>query len=179
MLGIGHIGRGGTMTEVAVDDEHTLALDSKGGGEVHGYERLATARIERGEYEDVVTGFARGHEVDVGAEHTECLVDDVATALSDKDVGTVCVLVLLLPRQSSGIAHSEGYLTYKRYGDALKVLATTHLGVHILAQYNDYCGQQQTYGKGHKEDVHLLGSRGKEAATRSGDDAGVIGGECL
>ena len=91
----------------------------------------------------------------------------------------MCVLVLLLPRQSSGIAHSEGYLTYKRYGDALKVLATTHLGVHILAQYNDYCGQQQTYGKGHKEDVHLLGCSGKEAATRSGDDAGVIGGECL
>ena len=38
---------------------------------------------------------------------------------------------------------------------------------------------RQNNGKRHKEDVRLLGSGGQIAAARSGDDAGVIGGERL
>ena len=64
------------MPQVSVDDQYFLALDGEAGCDVHREECLAAARIIRGE-QDNFRRVAR-HEFQIGAQHAECLVHDIA-----------------------------------------------------------------------------------------------------
>ena len=69
------------MPQVTVHHQHLLSLDGKADGYVHGQEGLTASRIERGEDNDVGPAALVRHELQVGAQHTERLVDDVPAAL--------------------------------------------------------------------------------------------------
>ena len=81
------IGGSRTMAQVAVHHQHPLALQGKSGGGIHGEESLAATRIERGIENDAglfrFIGFK--HELQIGAQHTESLVDDITAALLDDE----------------------------------------------------------------------------------------------
>lgn len=73
------------MTQVTVDYQHFLPFNGKAHGDIHGQERLAAARIERGHDDDIRCLILASHELQVGTQYTECLVDDVTAALLDNN----------------------------------------------------------------------------------------------
>ena len=47
------IGRSGAVAQVTVDYQHLFLFDGKAHGDIHGQERFAAARIERGYDDDI------------------------------------------------------------------------------------------------------------------------------
>ena len=73
------------MAHVAVDDEHLSSLECQRHGEVHRDERLARPGVERGQGDDAVPVARAAHELGVGPQYPEGLVDDVALATLHDD----------------------------------------------------------------------------------------------
>lgn len=90
------------VAQVAVDGQNTLTLDGKADGQVGRHEGLARARVERSDGDDLASWLAH-HELEVGAEHPERLVDHIAVAVTDHD----------------GIGSTEGFPLSERLGDSL------------------------------------------------------------
>lgn len=82
------------------------------------------------------------HEIHVGTQHAECLVDDVAVALIHHYGFQVLPLPVFELPPFFLCAGVLGNLTYERYAQILQVLATAHFGIHILLHENDYCRNQ-------------------------------------
>ena len=99
-LGRIHIGRCRTVAQIAIDDQHPFPLQGKGGGNIQGKEGLPATRIKGSNQRDA--GLALGfpgieNELQIGAQHAESLVDNVALALMDDNLlGGFCLLALLV-----------------------------------------------------------------------------------
>ncbi len=177
LLGGVNVRRGGAVAQVAVNDQHALAFDGEGHGDVHAKERLAAAGVERGEQDDVAGGIGVGHELQVGAEHAEGFVDDVTRAFFHHHFSLVLGLALVEP--AGLVGRLVGYLAHKGEGEAVEVLAASHHGVGALLDEDDDHGDEQAQRQGNQEDVLLDGSGGRHGAAGQRDDAGVVGGEGL
>lgn len=115
--------RYGAVAHVAVYYQHTLILQGDGHAEVDGYERFTGAGIERCECYDASALNGVAQELDVGAQHAERFVDDVALAGLDHDQLAVGVVFFFLGGAVLGYLAGEGC------GEVLDVLASAHSGV--------------------------------------------------
>ena len=68
------------MAHITIDNNNLLVLDCQTDGCVDTDEGLTTARVERGEEDDVAVSCLTCHELQIGTENAECLVDDIALA---------------------------------------------------------------------------------------------------
>ena len=173
-----HVGGGGTVAQVTVYYQYLLFLDDEAHGDVHGEERLAAAGIERGQHEHVLTAVLARHEVHVGAQHTERLVDDVTVAFLHHDGFHVGLCLLIEPQFLSG-AEILGNLADERNAQAFQVLTPAYLGIHVLLHEDNHRRHKQTDGECHQKDVHLPGGCGKHATPWGGNHTCIVGGESL
>ena len=89
----------GLLAEVQVHGQGAPSLDGEGRGQVGGAEGLAAARVHRGEHHHVgAFVLAALHELEVGADHAEGFVDDVAAAVLDHDLALFGVLRRVVER---------------------------------------------------------------------------------
>ena len=84
----------GCLTEVEIKKKGLRALKSHGGGHVHDDEGLSCVRIEGGDHYLTAAFMAAEHEIDVGSQHSEGLVDGITLALF-YDYAAVVVVVLV------------------------------------------------------------------------------------
>ena len=166
------------MTKVTVNYQHTLHLDGKAHGDVHGQECLSAARIEGGDDKDILVLLWCHHKVHVGTQHTEGLVDHIAVAFFhyhgfriklDHAADKPFTLVREVLRDFTDDGHSE----------ALKVFPATDYRIGVLADNDDDNGYQETQGECHKQDVFPDRGCRQHTAVGLGDDTGIVGGECL
>ncbi len=75
--------RHGCVAEVTVHDQDLLVFDGKGNTEVNGGKALTGTRVVGSDSNNLVV--SAGHELQVGTENTEGLVDDVTVARLDND----------------------------------------------------------------------------------------------
>ena len=126
---------------------------------------------------------AADHELQVGAEHAECLVDDVALARLHHDAAHLLALLpeldALAERGTVLAAEPIGYLAEEGDGNVLEILAPPDGGVHVLTHEDDDHGDEEAQHERHEQDVAADGRHGGEGAGGRGDDAGVVGGERL
>lgn len=172
-----------TFADVEVDDEHALAFDGEHLGEVDRDEGLAAAGIGGGDGHhaaSVSVGIAVGSaEVfEVGAQHAEGFVDDVAAPLGDDNLALL-LLLLAEARQAVRFVVGEGYLAEVGDLELGEVFLAADLGVEALANHEDADGDGESEQEGDHQDVALLGEGGGVVAVRLFDHAGVVGGEGL
>ena len=126
---------------------------------------------------------AADHELQVGAEHAECLVDDVALARLHHDAAHLLALLpeldALAERGTVLAAEPIGYLAEEGDGNVLEILAPPDGGVHVLTHEDDDHGDEEAQHERHEQDVAADGRHGLDVARRGRDDAGVVGGERL
>lgn len=115
--------RYGTVAHVAVYYQHALILQGDGHAEVDGYERFTGAGIERCECYDASALNGVAQELDVGAEHAEGFVDDVALAGLDHNQLAVGGVFFFFGRAVLG------YFTGERCSEVFDVLASAYTGV--------------------------------------------------
>ena len=72
-----------------------------------------------------------------------------------------------------------GNFANEGHTQVFQILAAAHFGIHVLLHEDKHCRNQQADGECHQQDIHLAGSGGKHTAARGGDQAGIVGGECL
>ena len=171
------------MTKVAVDEEHPFFLDSERHGDVACQVTLARAWVERRKDDDVLFRMGAYHKLQVGAQHAERLVNDVALASLHHNLARLLRLFpeldALHQRRSVLATDAERYLTQERHGDVLQVVSATHGGVHVLTHEDDYHWYQQSEHESHEDDVAAHRLHGLDVARRRGDDARIVGGESL
>ena len=181
-LGRTHILRLAGVAQVAVDDEHALVADGERHGEVHRDEGLAGAGIEGRDGEDAVL-LALGHEFEVGAQHAESFVDDVAVAFLHHDRVRVDGLLVQDPAETAGdvvaVVAVEGDLAQEGQGQFLEVVASAHGGVETLDQADDEGRQEEADQQGQDEGRAAGRRDGEHRAGGRVDDAGVVGREGL
>ena len=142
------------VAQVAVDGQNTLTLDGKADGQVGRHEGLARARVERSDGDDLASWLAH-HELEVGAEHPERLVDHIAVAVTDHD-GIGSTEGFPLSDRLGGSLGRERNLAGERHGDSLEVAAGAHLRVGRHQQIDDPGRNHQTQEKRHHHDLHGL-----------------------
>ena len=175
------------LAEVEVDGGDALTLNGEAGGKVNGDERLAAAGVHGGHHDDLLVGAGAEHELHIGAYDTEGLVDNVSVVGLDQYflflllffVGLLEGLVKQLgPRHAAALAHLRQFPD-KRHREALHVLAAADGGVQVLADDDDGRRDDEADEEGEQEHIAAHGRGGRIGAHRRGDDACVIGGECL
>ena len=165
--------RHGAVTHVTVDDQHTLLLQGDGHAQVDGYERFAAAGIERGEGYGASAGNGVAQEFDVGAEHAEGFVDDVALAgLHHNQLAVVGVLLFLEGSVLGNLAGEGG-------GEVLYVLAAANAGVAEFLHGGESEGYHEADGEGYQQRLATVGGGGEAGGSGLVDDAGIVGGEGL
>lgn len=145
------------MAHISVYHQHALLLQGDGHAEVDGYERFAGAGIERceGYGASALDGVAQ--ELDVGAEHAEGFVDDVAIAGSDYNqpvAGGVGVLLFL-----GGTV--LGYLSGEGCGEVFHVLASADTGVAEFLHGGDAEGYHEADDEGYQQCLAAVGGGGE------------------
>lgn len=114
------------MAHVTVDDEHLATFDCQRHTEVDSEERLTGTGVERCDGYHVGFILVDLHELEVGAEHAEGFVDDIAAAILDNDgAGELAATEFLL----FAVLAIEGYFAKEGNGEVLEVLATAHFSV--------------------------------------------------
>ena len=134
--------------------------------------------------------FLTEHELDVGADHTEGLVNHVAALGLDHHAEVVGALRLLALLDEGELLLERGLLllaalevlrdfAHEGDGELLEVFAAAHLGVHVFEDEEHGGGDEEAGEQAHEQDVALVGRGGGVAADGWGDDAGVVGSEGL
>ena len=135
------------MTQVTVDYQHFLPFNGKAHGDIHGQERLAAARIERGHDDDIRCLILASHELQVGTQYTECLVDDVTAALLDNNGPD---FLWFLSEYSFLLSCEQRNFTDERYGYAFQIFSSPYTGIHVLTyKDNDYRNKQSQSTRDH------------------------------
>ena len=125
------------------------------------------------------------HELEVGADHAEGFVDDVAAAGLDHDLALFGVLRRVVERRDQALQERLlgligcGEFAQERDRHPVQVLAAAHRGVGGFAQVQEAEGQRQAEHQGHQQDHLLVGGDGGVGAVGRGHDPGVVGGEGL
>lgn len=143
------------MAHVAVYHQHAFVLQGDGHAEVDGYERFAAAGIERGEGYGASAGNGVAQELDVGAQHAEGFVDDVALAGLHHDQLAVVGVLLFLEGSVLGNLAGEGG------GEVLHVLAAANAGVAEFLHGGESKGYHEADGEGYKQRLAAVGRRGE------------------
>ena len=116
----------GGLPQVEVQQQGPGPLERSPGGHVHDDERLARVRVQGGDYHGAAPVSSSCHHVYAGPEHTERLVDRVASSVPDHDaaVGRVePVLLFKYPCEAAPpVLPDKRYLTEERHLGLLYVL---------------------------------------------------------
>ena len=149
-----HDGRRSTLTQVTVDNQHLLLLDSKRHGEVLCNERLTTVRIEGGNKNDILLSVARCDNFQLGTHHAESLIDDIMLTLLHNNI---CMTFFhFLPRQTELLLDSQWDLANERYCNVLQILLAAKFRVHTCSQNNDTNRNGQTKDERNHQNHVLL-----------------------
>ena len=100
------------MAQVAVHNQNPFSLHGKGGSGIHSQERLAAARIERGNQGDtspVLVLLGIKNKFQIGTQYAECFIDIPFALTDDNFFGRLRWLFLLA-------TYCQWNLPDKRYG---------------------------------------------------------------
>ena len=122
-------------------------------------------------------------ELEVGTQYAERLVYDVALASLHYHLAH---LLRLLPEPDALLegwavlaTHIVWNLAQERNIHVLQVLPATHGGIHALTHEDDDYRNEESQHEGYEHDVAAHRCHRLVVARRRGDDAGIVGGECL
>ena len=166
------------MTKVTVNYQHTLHLDGKAHGDVHGQECLSAARIEGGDDKDILVLLWCHHKVHVGTQHTEGLVDHIAVAFFHYH-GFRIKLDPAADKPFTLVREVLRDFSYDGYGEAFKVFSAADYRIGVLADKDDDNWYQESQGECHQKDIFLDRGCRQHAAVGLGDDSCVVGGKRL
>ena len=170
------------LAEVEVDHTHPLILDGKHSGKVYGDECLAGTRIGRCDHNGACAySFRIGHQLEVGADYAESLVDYVAHTLLDHHHAAVGLVGRRLTQtvEATALLVAQRYLAHERNGEHIEVLAAAHPGIEVFSYVDKAHGDEQTHQECHKHHVAAVGGHGSARPHRRRDNAGIVGGKCL
>ena len=166
------------MTQIAVDQEHSITLDCEGSAEIVGHKRFSTAGIERGHHQHGMLLRFTHHEIDVAAHHSEGLVRHVAFPFGHDrtrsvDVALALAFALQECAQTMLLADLRD-LAGKRYREILQIPAAAHLVVAYGDEIDDHCRYEKSHHEAYEYGHEFTRSDRSTLTVGRGDDAGVV-----
>ena len=149
--------RRGGAAQVAINNENALSLECKGRGGIHRNEGFAAAWLKGGNADDGALLVALG-EFDIGAQHAEGFVDNIAHALVDDNRGRYILLAQQVADASFGFG--EGNLAKAWQVQFLEVVLAANLLVGQFDDIDDKDGDEQTQCQGNGQELCLLRASG-------------------
>ena len=168
------------MAQVPVDNEHPALLDGQGLGQVNSDECLSAAGVERCGHQDIRPAVIAGHELQVGAQDPESLVDNVPAALLDhySDI-LVFSVEMRNGEQFLFLSGIERKLSYKGYSELLYILPPPHPRIGSLHYKESTHRDEQADDQCYQHDLRRHRCGRSHLSRRRGDKPCIVCGERL